>query len=299
MSTAVGHEGQLEWERRAGRVAGVAAFASIAILVLAGLYLRFALSQPPRNSLELLVAAQREPADFIVASVLQAIGTSLFVVVLGYLYRVTRHRRPQTPGAAFTLAIVGPVVLAVTVVVGAVTRVGAGREFATGPPTRERALALLREASPSWLEGLSLAGSIALGLALVFVGLNAMRAGLLSRFMGVIAAVAALFSVLPFLGGPPTLLFFWIGAVGLLFLGRWPGGRGPAWDTGEASPWPTPAQQREEVERRRAEREGGGASPAVAQGAERNGGEPDLSGDPAAGPGETPGPTRRKRKRRG
>jgi hypothetical protein len=37
---------------------------------------------------------------------------------------------------------------------------------------------------------------------------------------------------------------FWLGAVGLLFLGRWPGGRGPAWETGEAEPWPSAAQRR-------------------------------------------------------
>ncbi len=293
------HGRQLEWERGAGRVAGAAAFAAIAILVLAGLYLRFALSEPPRNQVELLVAAEREPADFVVGSVLQAVGTLLFAVVLGYLYRVTRHRRPQTPSAALTLAVVGPVLLALTVVVGAVTRVGAGREFATGPPSRERALALLDEASPSWLEGLSLAGSIALGLALVFLGLNAMRAGLLSRFMGVLSIVAALFSVLPFLGGPPTLLFFWMGALGLLFLGRWPGGRGPAWDAGEARPWPTPAQQREDVERRRAEREGPEPLATDDRGAQRNGGKPDLEKGREGGPDDEPGPTKRKRKRRG
>ena len=37
---------------------------------------------------------------------------------------------------------------------------------------------------------------------------------------------------------------FWLGAVGLLILGRWPGGRGEAWETGEAVPWPTTAQRR-------------------------------------------------------
>jgi len=42
----------------------------------------------------------------------------------------------------------------------------------------------------------------------------------------------------------------------MLFLDRWPGGRGPAWQTGEEIPWPGAAQQREEMERRRAEREG-------------------------------------------
>ena len=41
---------------------------------------------------------------------------------------------------------------------------------------------------------------------------------------------------------------FWLGALGLLFLGNWPGGRGPAWETGEAVPWPSPQQRRGQVE---------------------------------------------------
>jgi hypothetical protein len=35
----------------------------------------------------------------------------------------------------------------------------------------------------------------------------------------------------------------------MLFLGRWPGaaGRGPAWETGEAIPWPSAAERRAEA----------------------------------------------------
>ena len=36
---------------------------------------------------------------------------------------------------------------------------------------------------------------------------------------------------------------FWLGALGGLFLGRWPGGRGPAWETGEPDLWPTPERR--------------------------------------------------------
>jgi hypothetical protein len=37
---------------------------------------------------------------------------------------------------------------------------------------------------------------------------------------------------------------FWLGAIGSLYLGNWPGGRGPAWESGEAEPWPSPARRR-------------------------------------------------------
>ena len=37
---------------------------------------------------------------------------------------------------------------------------------------------------------------------------------------------------------------FWTVALGVLFLDRWPNGRGPAWSVVEAIPWPTAAQIR-------------------------------------------------------
>lgn len=89
-----------------------------------------------------------------------------------------------------------------------------------------------------------LAGLMAIALALVIISLNAMRAGLLSRFMGILGIIAGVLQILP-LAPVPVVQLFWLGALGLLFLGRWPGGRGPAWETGEAVPWPSMAEARE------------------------------------------------------
>jgi hypothetical protein len=95
------------------------------------------------------------------------------------------------------------------------------------------------------------------------IALNAMRAGLLSRFMGILGIFVGILLVIPL--GIPILQLFWFGALGLLLLNRWPGGRGPAWQTGEAMPWPGAAEQREEIERRRAEREGVQEPPAESE----------------------------------
>jgi hypothetical protein len=89
---------------------------------------------------------------------------------------------------------------------------------------------------------------------MIMISLNAMRAGLFSRLMGILGIFVGVLLVIPL--GVQILQLFWFGALGLLFLNRWPGGRGPAWQTGEAIPWPGAAEQREEIERRRAEREG-------------------------------------------
>jgi hypothetical protein len=80
----------------------------------------------------------------------------------------------------------------------------------------------------------------------VLVSVNAMRAGLLSRFMGVLGIIAGALLILPVLpGGGNFVQLFWIVALGMLFLDRWPNGRGPAWSVVEAIPWPTAAQVRE------------------------------------------------------
>jgi len=88
------------------------------------------------------------------------------------------------------------------------------------------------------------AGTLAIAFAYVIIALNAMRAGLLSRFMGVLGIGVGVLIVLPLLPqGLPIVQMFWLGALGLLVLGRWGGGRGPAWETGTAEPWPTAADR--------------------------------------------------------
>ena len=78
----------------------------------------------------------------------------------------------------------------------------------------------------------------------MLVSVNAMRAGLLSRFMGILGIIAGPLVVIPILPAARFIQLFWIVALGVLFLGRWPNGRGPAWSVVEAIPWPTAADVR-------------------------------------------------------
>jgi hypothetical protein len=70
----------------------------------------------------------------------------------------------------------------------------------------------------------------------------------------------------------PIIQIFWLASLGFVFLARWPGGDLPAWQTGQAVPWPTP--ERPPPRQRR--------------------GAPAPAPEPAAGPA----PERRKRKKR-
>jgi hypothetical protein len=67
----------------------------------------------------------------------------------------------------------------------------------------------------------------------------------MSQFMailGVIAGALLVLRLMPLI--PETIQAFWLGAMGALFLGRWPGGRGPAWESTEPAAWPTNAERR-------------------------------------------------------
>jgi hypothetical protein len=83
---------------------------------------------------------------------------------------------------------------------------------------------------------------LALMVALLYISLQAMRTGLLTRFAGSLGMALGVAMILIL---PVALLLFllWLLYVGLVFLGRVPGGKPPAWTTGKAIPWPTPGEK--------------------------------------------------------
>ena len=105
--------------------------------------------------------------------------------------------------------------------------------------------------------------------------LNAMRVGLLTRFMGVLGVIVgvAVALILP-IDQQGIIRVFWLAALGVLFLGRWPTGMPKAWATGEAEPWPTQQQLREQRD--------------AAAGRERRGRGDDEPGTPRASGRGTP-----------
>jgi hypothetical protein len=90
------------------------------------------------------------------------------------------------------------------------------------------------------VSGLGLAGALGFAVALLYSGLWALRTGILSRFWGALAMASGI----AFLLGPLFLItLVWFFYFGLLVLGLIPGGRPPAWEAGEAIPWPTPGEK--------------------------------------------------------
>ena len=84
-----------------------------------------------------------------------------------------------------------------------------------------------------------LIGPLALAAGLFLISLNAMRVGLLTRFLGILGIIAGVLTVAPQLMPLPVIQSFWLISLGLLLLGAAPGGAPPAWSTGNAEPWPS------------------------------------------------------------
>src|SRR4051812_48397073 len=233
-------QAELEWEARAGRLAAYAAWLASVLIVATFAYRIGVLPRGANNVKELLPQVKAHNGAFIVSGVLTALATLVYIVPLLYLYRVTRFRRPQLPPVTRYLAIAGPVVFAICAVWFQFRQGHAADQFAAGSvKTNKHAENLLRDAT-TLVAALSLAASIAMGFATLMISLNAMRAGLLSRFMGVLGVILGALFVLPLIASP-IIQLFWLIALGMLFIGVWPGqGRGPAWETGEAIPWPSP-----------------------------------------------------------
>ena len=177
----------------------------------------------------------------IAGTVLVAIGALLLFVPLSYLYRATKARNPQLTGAVIVLASIGCVSFAIGRVASEVSRYVGAADFAGGD--NSQALDALTPPAYSIGQILMLLGGFALGFTFIMLCMNAMRAGLLTRFMGVLGMIVGATFVLP-LDQQGIIRSFWLIALGFLIAGRWPSGMPPAWVTGEAVPWPSQAELR-------------------------------------------------------
>ena len=271
MAGSVEPDEQLEWERRAGRPAGIAAFAS-ALLLLAGqlIYPVVFIADQPNSQAESLKLMTDDPAHAYVPGIMQALTYLTLIVPLYYLYRATKARRAQLLSAARWFALLGPPIAGVAFLVRQALLVGAAADLqAEKLPTgagalaggaaelaamlflaNDRAAELIGDVNQTPVLGIAqFAGVLLVAFAFVLISLNAMRAGLLSRFMGYLGVVVGVINVLAVLGVTGSFVqIFWLLALGPLLLNRWPGGRGPAWGVVEEVPWPSGTPREDETE---------------------------------------------------
>ncbi len=258
----------------------LATFAALALLVVSTIVVS---SVSGDGEAEILRAVDQHRSDVTLSSILQMGGLALLVLPLVYLFRAAQARSDRVRGQLIGLVIVAPLFLAGGALLNAVATNEAATEFVEGKATTnlsvkeaarecggdlrddkaqfredfgagdaalsdcaaekvadDEATNAVADASTRGIAtGLSLGGRIGLAFALAYSCLWAMRTGLLTRFwgsLGMALGVAALLLLVQF-----TLLWFLYFA--LLIVGWVPGGRPPAWSTGEAIPWPTAGEK--------------------------------------------------------
>lgn len=284
--------------RERPRVAIVAALAALLTLAAAIVGV-LVLQDEPDNLPASLLYRNSHQAGLAISAVCSLLGSIGIAYVLDFMFRATRNRseaaiqpwvRPLPWIGGIGLAVVGIVIQVVLA-----TKLSHFANDST--QTYEEARKLLTSSDYSIPRYLGIIPQLALAFGLIMISLGAMRVGLLTRFMGYLGVIAAALFVLP-LVPLPIVQIFWLGALAALIWGglrqvREP----PAWRLGEAVPWPSAAEVREQRVRAAEARRGGTPSseqePATidAVSDEEDGDQPDSGGPSAA-------TSRRKRKKR-
>ncbi len=261
---------QLEWERRqrprAALIALLAGLLMVGGLVLAGVATSDQPSALLLDSLRNLekpgpigdqptthVAGACSPeCDFqytsdhngpvLLSIAMLALGLFGVGLTLSFLGRCTRARRPQTPRFALPASAVGGAVAGIGIMLVYFAQQSFHSDILEGAGTVDA----VRERPTAEGVGytIELLGIFVFALGAIITCLNAMRAGLLTRTMGILGMFAG--GAIVLFGPSQPLLPLWTAFLAPLFVGRWMGGQPPAWQTGKEEPWPTAAQLRED-----------------------------------------------------
>lgn len=183
----------------------------------------------------------------IAGSTLAAIAIGALTLILLLLLDAARFRRPEMWSGARALVLAGGIALASVSVGHQVVSAIETHSFAVGSDFSSRAVddALTKGTANVIIDYLDLLAGLAFAGGMIVVMMNALRAGLLTRWMGILGIFTAVLIFLPIGGATLEVVpAFWMVAMGILFFGRWPNGDPPAWAAGEARPWPSQAALR-------------------------------------------------------
>ncbi|MEA2172197.1 MAG: hypothetical protein QOF76_5497 [Solirubrobacteraceae bacterium] len=229
-------------ERRWGLFAGacglLAVVATIAAVPVAASDTLQARGRP--DDLSFLVSVGQSGAGQIAALALRLAGAALVIPLAWFYFAATHRRAPEHRAWVPVLATTALVVLAASTAIGFFEIGAVARDFvAHGPHTPDQATHVLREARGHGLlraaNLTNIGGSLLLGIWLSIASFEAMRVGLVTRFLGFYGVATGLATAITF-PAAPALQAAWFGSLAILALGWWPGGRPAAWATGQAEP---------------------------------------------------------------
>ena len=168
----------------------------------------------------------------LAATALQALSFALMAVPLFYLFRAAQARSERVLGAMVAFTVIGPGAIAAQAVLSYLGTTQLASDFIAEASAGGDIYTVfddLRDDS-SLLISSSVAaqlGFLALIVAMVYVPLQAMRVGLLTRFFATLGmALGVITFILPVDVLQPALPL-WFAWLGVIILGRAPGGRPP------------------------------------------------------------------------
>ena len=243
---------QLAWEKRWSRPTAIATLASVALVIAAIVIATQAVGSGSGDS-GLLRDVDHHRTAQMISSILQAIGVGLLAAPLYYLFRAANTRSDRMRGQLVGVVIAAPLFLAALAILSGISTLHAASDFVSNevphliakgvPLDSDRANEIANETITDaplrpLAAGFGLGGQLGFVVAMVYTCLYAMRVGLLPRFWGSLGMA---------LGGVSFIFFqfalLWFVYLAFLLIGRVPGGKPPAWESGEAIPWPTPGEK--------------------------------------------------------
>jgi hypothetical protein len=253
----------VERERERARPMALLAFAVVALLIAATVVKGMSESTDAGTESQLL--ANYDSGTELIGAILQGLGFVLLSLPLAYLFRAAAARSDSVREQLIGVVYVGPIMLGLGVVALWIGFDSAASTFTTsgegaGIPVGEYAEDILNDSVwVSMSQVLAAVGGIGTGIMIFYASRHALRTGLLTRFTGSLGMAVGVIILLFALSGPAIygllsasllalFFYFWLIQLGMTFGGWRAAGRPPAWDTGEAVPWPAPGQREEEEE---------------------------------------------------
>jgi hypothetical protein len=242
--SAVSVTERLSYERRVRpRHAIIAGAAGVLLVVSAVLQLAGPHTNVSEITLGLITEKKRFGLD-LVGAVLQGAGWLAVAATLVFLSGATRARDENAPPYIRYIVLIGAPITAIGII-GYIAAYGVQANHFTGAQTYPQANHLLSSPLLAAFQVMDYAGELALAVSFVLVSLQAMRVGLLTRFMGylgIIAGILVLFVITPV----PIVQAYWLVGLGVLLAGRWPSGMPPSWQSGRVERWPSSQELREQ-----------------------------------------------------
>ena len=226
----------------------------------------------------------------IAGGALAAIAVGILTLVLLLLADATIFRRPESFSPMRPLILGGGIGVAVVTFAHQLVSALETHKFAVGSDHSNTAVehALTTGTATALVDYLALIAGLVLAVGMIGLMINALRVGLLVRWMAFLGMFTGILIVLP-IGGAELQVVpaFWLVMMGVLYAGKWPNGEPPAWAAGEARPWPSraPAQR------------GRAGEPATAAAGANGGSGTDPA--PAPAPAGAGGSSRKRRRKRG